>query len=169
MRAGQRRCPTEKKVGPKNISPRSTVVSPPFRAVIGSTWLANESFRSDPQQWSDISLNRIISPRPTQREEAPATATLESARSAHGAVFARMARNIGWLLGGRGFSGVVGLVYLAFATRALGPHGFGTFSLILAYGSGIANLIQFRSWQAVIRFGSVHLAARCPDRLKRLL
>lgn len=83
-------------------------------------------------------------------------------------VFSRMGRNIGWLLGGRGFAGAVSIGYLAFAARALGPVAFGTFSLILAYGASIANLVQFQSWQAVIRFGAVHMADRQEERLARL-
>lgn len=80
-----------------------------------------------------------------------------------------MGRNIGWLLGGRGFAGLVSIGYLALAARALGPARFGTFSLILAYGGSIANLAQFKSWQAVIRFGAVHVAEERADRLARLL
>ena len=80
-----------------------------------------------------------------------------------------MGRNMGWLLGGRGFAGAVSIGYLALAARALGPAGFGTFSLILAYGGSIASLAQFRSWQAVIRYGSVHLSEGRKDRLARLL
>lgn len=80
-----------------------------------------------------------------------------------------MRRNVGWLLGGRGFAGTVSIGYLALAARALGPAGFGTFSLILAYGGAIAALAQFRSWQAVIRYGSVHLSEGRGDRLARLI
>ncbi len=83
-------------------------------------------------------------------------------------IFSRMWRNIGWLLGGRGASGIMSLGYLAFAARALGPSDFGIFSLILAYGAAIAGLAQFRSWQAVIRYGQIHLAEGRPDRLARL-
>lgn len=84
-------------------------------------------------------------------------------------VFARIGRNIGWLLGGRGFAGVVSIAYLAMAARALGPTEFGGFTLVLAYGGALASLAQFRSWQAVIRFGAVHLAEGGNDRLARLL
>lgn len=89
--------------------------------------------------------------------------------STTGQVFSRMGRNVGWLLGGRGFAGVVSLAYLALAARILGTSGFGMFSLILAYGGSIANLAQFPSWKAVIRFGATHLADQRADRLARLL
>lgn len=97
------------------------------------------------------------------------TVTVASTVTAHGAVFARMGRNIAWLLGGRGFSGAVSTLYLAVAARALGPHGFGLFTLVLAYGQAIANFVQFQSWQGVIRYGAAHLAAGRTDRLRRLL
>lgn len=88
---------------------------------------------------------------------------------AHRAVYSRMGRNVAWLLGGRGFSGVVSLAYLAIAARALGPEPFGVFTLILAYGQAIANLAQFQSWQAVIRYGAGHLARGDRAGLARLV
>ena len=89
--------------------------------------------------------------------------------SAHRAVYARMGRNVAWLLGGRGFSGLVSLAYLAIAARALGPEGFGVFTLVLAYGQAIANLAQFQSWQALIRYGAGHLARGDRAGLARLV
>lgn len=86
-----------------------------------------------------------------------------------GSLVSRLARNIGWLLGGRGFTGLTSIVYIGLAARALGPVGFGIFMLILTYAQLIANIIQFQSWKGVIRFGAVHSAARQPERLARLL
>jgi len=86
-----------------------------------------------------------------------------------GAAFARMGQNVLWLLGGRGFQAVASLLYLGLAARALGPHGFGEFALVLAYGQAIANIAQFQSWQTVIRYGMLHLAKRDRGRLGRLL
>lgn len=91
------------------------------------------------------------------------------AAPAGGAVFARMGRNLAWLLGGRGFQAVASLLYLGLAARTLGPQRFGEFSLVLAYGQAIANIAQFQSWQTVIRYGTIHLAAGARDRLGRLL
>ncbi|MFD2499396.1 lipopolysaccharide biosynthesis protein [Rhizorhabdus histidinilytica] len=86
-----------------------------------------------------------------------------------GAVFARMARNLAWLLGGRGFQAVASLLYLGLAARTLGPARFGEFTLVLAYGQAIANVAQFQSWQTVIRYGTIHIVAGARDRLGRLL
>ena len=84
-------------------------------------------------------------------------------------VIPRLARNVGWLLGGRGFSALASIVYLGLAARTLGPIGFGLFTLIQTYGQLTTNLIQFQSWKGVIRFGAVHNASKEPERLARLL
>ncbi|HKT15106.1 MAG TPA: lipopolysaccharide biosynthesis protein [Allosphingosinicella sp.] len=80
-----------------------------------------------------------------------------------------MRRNLGWLLGGRGFQAAASLVYLGLVARALGAEGFGQFTLVLAYGEAIANLAQFQSWQTVIRYGALHRAGGNRGRLNRLL
>jgi len=79
-----------------------------------------------------------------------------------------MAKNIGWLMGSQSFTGVVSLVYLAIAARALGPRSFGSFTLILTYAQLITNLVQFQSWKGVIRYGAGHRAVADQDRLSRL-
>lgn len=96
-------------------------------------------------------------------------ASLHRASAVGGRSLSGLARNIGWLLGGKGFGGLVGLVYLAAAARALGPTRFGIFALVLTYAQLIANLIQFQSWKGVIRFGATHVASGHSDRLARLL
>jgi O-antigen/teichoic acid export membrane protein len=83
-------------------------------------------------------------------------------------IFARLAKNLGWLAGSRGFTGVASLVYLAIAARTLGPIGFGEFTLVLTYGQLIANFAQFQSWKGVIRYGAVHISAGQPQQLARL-
>lgn len=83
-------------------------------------------------------------------------------------VFARMAKNVGWLMGSQGFTGILSLAYLAIAARALGPRSFGAFTLILTYAQLITNLVQFQSWKGVIRYGAGHRAAAGQDRLSRL-
>jgi len=83
-------------------------------------------------------------------------------------IFRRLAKNIGWLAGSRGFTALVSVAYLAIAARALGPKDFGSFTLVLTYGQLIANLVQFQSWKGVIRYGAMHAAANDRDRLARL-
>lgn len=83
-------------------------------------------------------------------------------------IFARLARNLGWLMGSRGFSAVASIGYLAIAARSLGPKGFGAFTVVLTYGQLIANVVQFQSFKAVIRYGALHLANDRSARLGRL-
>lgn len=66
----------------------------------------------------------------------------------------RLLRNIGWLLGGRGFNAVMSLLYLALATRTLGLEGFGYFALIVALGQAVTGLANFQTWQFVVRWGA---------------
>jgi len=105
----------------------------------------------------------------TVKAEFDATANEEGPKpSAGGTVFSRLAKNVGWLVGARGFTGILSIAYLAIAARALGPLKFGGWTLILTYGQLIANLVQFQSWKGVIRFGALHIAEDRPDRLARL-
>lgn len=85
-----------------------------------------------------------------------------------GSLFARMAKNVGWVVGSRGFSGVLSIAYLALAARALGPKEFGVFALILTYAQLIANFVQFQSWKGLIRYGAMHLTEGRSDKLNRL-
>lgn len=83
--------------------------------------------------------------------------------------FGRALRNVGWLLTGKGVGAVLSLVYLALATRSLGPVKFGQFALILSIGQAVAALVGFQTWQVVIRFGMPHLKSGRVDALGRLV
>jgi O-antigen/teichoic acid export membrane protein len=65
----------------------------------------------------------------------------------------RALTNTGWLMGARGINAVLSLGYLAMATRALGPEGFGHLILITAFAQAVAGLTSFQTWQAVVRWG----------------
>ena len=66
----------------------------------------------------------------------------------------RILINTGWLLGGKGFGGVLSLFYLAIITRTLGVSGFGQFALVIGTAQAIALIVTFQTWQVVIRFGA---------------
>lgn len=83
-------------------------------------------------------------------------------------IFARVARNIGWLAGSTGFSAVTSVTFMALAARTLGPRGFGTYALVLTYAQLIGNLVQFQSWNAVIRYGAARLGSHETEPLPRL-
>jgi O-antigen/teichoic acid export membrane protein len=87
----------------------------------------------------------------------------------HHALFSRLWRNVGWLLGGQGLAGLFGLLFLAIAARALGPARFGLFVIALTYGQLFSNISHFESWKGVIRFGALHLAENRQIELSRLL
>jgi O-antigen/teichoic acid export membrane protein len=74
-------------------------------------------------------------------------------------------RNTGWLLGGKGVSAALSLIYLAIVTRSLGLEGFGQFSLALGTAQAVELLVSFQSWQIVVRYGIPHSHA---GRLKEL-
>lgn len=93
---------------------------------------------------------------------------LQAEDDRHATALSRIGRNLGWIAGSRGFSGLVSIAYMALAARTMGPRGFGIFALILTYGQLIANLVQFQSWKGVIRYGAIHMAEERPDRLARL-
>lgn len=65
----------------------------------------------------------------------------------------KILRNLGWLLGSRGINAVLSLIYLALATRTLGPEHFGHFALIVVMAQMLAGLVTFNGWQAIVRWG----------------
>ncbi|MEP3225108.1 MAG: oligosaccharide flippase family protein [Parasphingorhabdus sp.] len=69
----------------------------------------------------------------------------------------RIIANTGWLLGGKGFGGILSLFYLAILTRTLGVAGFGQFALITGTAQAIALIVTFQTWQVVIRYGARYI------------
>jgi O-antigen/teichoic acid export membrane protein len=81
----------------------------------------------------------------------------------------RGVNNLGWLLASRGVLGVLSLVYLGIATRALGVVDFGRFALITGAAQALALCIGFQTWQIVVQYGVAHLLADNRPALGRLL
>lgn len=77
-----------------------------------------------------------------------------SAAADERAALAGVARNMGWMVGGKGFQALLSLAYLALVARTLGAEGFGSFALILTIGGTVATLASFNTWQIVVRFGT---------------
>ena len=69
-------------------------------------------------------------------------------------------KNAGILLTGKSIAGLCNLGSLALAARALGPEVFGTLILIHTIVRLVIGISKFQSWQAVIRYGAVSLAAQ---------
>lgn len=78
-------------------------------------------------------------------------------------------RNAGLLLGGKGFSALLSLGYLALAARALGIEQFGVLVLIHGFAQTVGELVKFQSWQLVLHYGHALLGRSDSTGLLRLL
>lgn len=81
---------------------------------------------------------------------------------------ARIFANTAWLLGGKGFSAICGLAYLAILTRTLGLKGFGHFSLIFGTSQALIAIAGFQTWRVVVRYGSEHVHTEDWNKFGRL-
>lgn len=81
----------------------------------------------------------------------------------------RIFKGMGLVLGGKAGAGLVSLVYLIIAARALGPHDYGILVLVHGYVTAVVGIVEFPSWQAIVRYGAEARAEDAPHRLARLL
>jgi len=84
-------------------------------------------------------------------------------------ILKKMFRNTSVLLGGRTVAGLMAILSLSIAARALGPEMLGVFALIQAYIVIIDRLLNFQCWQAVIKFGSDFLKQNKTEDFKSLV
>lgn len=73
------------------------------------------------------------------------------------------------LLSGKAGAGIISLVYIALAARALGPTEYGVLVLVHTYVLAVGGIIEFPGWHAVVRYGAQALLACDEQRLARLL
>ncbi len=66
----------------------------------------------------------------------------------------RLLRNASYLLGSRVLRDGMGLVALALVARHLGPGGFGVIALLQSYTFTINWLVNFQTWQAIVRYAA---------------
>lgn len=64
-----------------------------------------------------------------------------------------------WLYGGMAVAQVMGVAELAVLTRFLSLEAFGQLALIISYGATLNSLIDFRVWEALIKFFNEYYAA----------
>lgn len=83
--------------------------------------------------------------------------------------FRSLLKHFAMLSGGKTSAGLIGLVYLAIAAKALGAQNLGVLVLIHAYALAFSELVSFKSWQAVIRYGADDLSRHRDGALQRLL
>lgn len=69
-------------------------------------------------------------------------------------VLNKLLRNAGKLFSGDFIASILGFVSVALTARSLGPESYGILVLIQAYTLVIDKLVNFQSWQALIKYGS---------------
>src|SRR5215213_10177264 len=75
-------------------------------------------------------------------------------------------KNSSYLAMSRGVAAVSALATVAFAGRGLGVILFGTLILITSYTKAASGVSKFQSWQLVVRYGGLGLAAGNPEQFK---
>lgn len=70
------------------------------------------------------------------------------------ALFVRILRNAGLLLGGKLATGLLNLAAFGVAMHSLGAARMGLLVLVHGFAQTAATLVKFQSWQAVLRFGA---------------
>lgn len=81
----------------------------------------------------------------------------------------RIFKGLGLVLGGKAGAGLISLVYLIIAARALGPRDYGILVLVHGYVTAVCGIVEFPAWQAIVRYGAEAAEADAPHRLARLL
>ena len=81
----------------------------------------------------------------------------------------RIFKGLGLVLGGKAGAGLISLVYLIIAARALGPRNYGILVLVHGYVTAVCGVVEFPAWQAIVRYGAEAAAEDSPHRLARLL
>ena len=62
-------------------------------------------------------------------------------------------KNVSLLLGGRVINAPLSLVHIWMATHLLGSHGFGLIAMMYAFARTMSDLVDFQSWQTVLKYG----------------
>lgn len=76
---------------------------------------------------------------------------------------------MGLVLGGKAGAGLISLVYLILAARALGPRDYGILVLVHGYVTAVVGVVEFPAWQAIVRYGAEAQEEKSTHRLVRLL
>lgn len=81
----------------------------------------------------------------------------------------RIFKGLGLVVGGKAGAGLISLIYLVLATRFLGPTEYGVLVLVHAYVTTVCGIVEFPSWQAIVRYGAEADREGDNHRLGRLL
>ena len=72
-------------------------------------------------------------------------------------------------MSGKAAAGIISLIYMVIAIRALGVRDYGVLILVHTYAITVGGIIEFPGWQAVVRYGAQAAKAGDRNRLIRLL
>ncbi len=86
-----------------------------------------------------------------------------------GETFKKLFKNTGLLISGDTVSAVLGVLTFAVTARALGTEKLGMLVLIDAYVRIVDKLVNFQSWQFMIKYGSDALSAKDTSGFKALV
>lgn len=81
----------------------------------------------------------------------------------------RIYGNLGRLLSGKAAAGIISLIYMIVAARALGPTDYGVLILVHGFALTVGGIIEFQGWHAVVRYGASALSRNDRPALARLL
>ena len=84
-------------------------------------------------------------------------------------LFRRVFKNSAMLTAGKVYTALVGLLYLALATRALGAHNFGVLILIHAYAVAVRDFVTLKTSQCVVRYGAICLESNKEEDFQKLV
>ena len=84
-------------------------------------------------------------------------------------VVGRVYANLAKIMTGKVAAGLISILYLVIAVRALGARDYGILILVHAYTVTVGGIIEFPAWQAVVRYGAQAVAGGNGDRMVRLL
>ena len=84
-------------------------------------------------------------------------------------LFRRVFKNSAMLTAGKVYTALVGLLYLALATRALGAHNFGVLILIHAYAVAVRDFVTLKTSQCVVRYGAICLESNQAEDFQKLV
>lgn len=82
-------------------------------------------------------------------------------------IFTNLMKDIGVLLSGDAVASIINFVNIAILVRVLGLELYGNFVIIQTYSLTIDKLLNFQSWQGVIKFGSEAISNNRKDLVKK--
>jgi len=82
-------------------------------------------------------------------------------------IYLRLLKNASWLTGGTFIAGLLSLGSIALTARSIGPSDFGTLVIVMTYAAIVDRLLNFQSWQFLIKNGADALEQNDKIRFRR--